>query len=184
MRGYLSVRKWDHYQHYKHPRPLWIKLYTTLLDEEDLRVLPVTTRLLWTELLLLAARHANVLRNDPGWISMLTGIEPEACREGVDQLLQGRWLLETETTRRYRPRSRAASRQTSRAESREPSIPRAGERAAMDFDFGSSSVGLDSVVDFDSFEKPGISLSVVRPLSAQRKTGFDLSQTPLTEGGE
>lgn len=98
--AYLSIRNWKRYQHYKERRPPWIKFYVDILDDEELLELPAWTQLLWDRLLLLAAKKDNAIPKNSEWICSRTGIPLEACSEGIDQLLKGRWLLETRTKRR------------------------------------------------------------------------------------
>lgn len=115
MTTYLGIRNWSRFQHYSDDRNIvWIKLYTSLLDDEDMQELSLETQLLWDRLLLLAARKRNAIRNDPEAILKATGletrIEREACREAIAALLKGRWLRETKTPRRAsKPASKPAS---------------------------------------------------------------------------
>jgi hypothetical protein len=92
---YLVVRNWNKYQHYKDRRPVWIKFYVELLDDYEMQRLPVSTRLLWDMLLLLAAKHNNAIPNDHEAISRVVGMEHEAVTNGIQHLLEGRWLSQT-----------------------------------------------------------------------------------------
>jgi hypothetical protein len=127
---YLSVRNWDRFQHYKDRRPLWIKFYVELLDDVELRRLPIETRLLWDQLLLLAARLDNAIPNDPEELWTLTRIAPDAIGKGIDQLIKGRWLRETQTPRRasklLAKRTKSASPETEK-EKETPQTPLSGE---------------------------------------------------------
>ncbi len=111
---YLSVRNWGRYQHYKHRRPPWVKLYTDMLHDEELRGLSHTTRLLWVLLLLLSGEFANAIPNDSERIAAWTGIPAAACREGIETLLKGRWLSEKQTKRSA---SKSASKPASKSAS-------------------------------------------------------------------
>jgi hypothetical protein len=113
---YLAVRNWKQFQHYGNGRNMiWVKLYTSLLDDEDFHELPIETQLLWDRLLLLAARKRNAIGSDPEAILKATGMAPlmtpEQCRESISHLLKGRWLRETETPRRA---SKSASKGASK----------------------------------------------------------------------
>lgn len=110
--GYLAVAKLSTYQHYKNRRPPWVKLYTTLLDvNHPLNQLPVTTRYLFDRMLLLAANYDNAIPNDSELLAKLLRMEPRDCREGIEQLLQGRWIVERQTKRRAsKPASKPASK--------------------------------------------------------------------------
>ncbi len=101
--SYLAVSKWGEYQHYKSRVPkhqTWIKYHVRLLDDTGIRSLPVPTRLLWDQLLLLAARYGNAIPNDSEALAVLTGIGAEDVANGVATLLKGRWIQETRTPRR------------------------------------------------------------------------------------
>lgn len=105
--SYLAITKFDKYQHYKNRRPPWVKLYTKMLDiNHPMNKLPVPTRYLFDRMLLLAANYDNAIPNDYELIARLLCMEPQECREGIDQLLQGRWISQRKTTRRA---SKAAS---------------------------------------------------------------------------
>ncbi len=112
--GYLSVRNWHRFQHYKDRNPIWIKFYVELLDDHQIRSLSVPTRLLLDQLLLLAARHDNAIANDSEEIANLTRMPLGDVREGIETLLQIRWLRHTQTPRRA---SKAASKRASNLDS-------------------------------------------------------------------
>lgn len=97
--SYLIVRNWERYQHYKNRRPIWIKFYVELLDDMELRKLPITTRLLWDQLLLLAAKSDNRILNDSEEIARSTRIPHEATANGIQELLEGRWLRQVRSKR-------------------------------------------------------------------------------------
>jgi hypothetical protein len=99
--SYLAVSKWTRYQHYKTRRPPWIKFYVELVDDvqNKLNDHPVPTRYLFDRLLLLAAKYDNAIPNDPELIAKLLRMDPEDCREGIEQLVKGRWLQEKKTKR-------------------------------------------------------------------------------------
>jgi hypothetical protein len=97
--GFLAVTNWQRYQHYRDRSPVWIKLYVDTLHNEKLKALPLSTRLLWTEMLLLAATFQNAVPNSPELIGNLAGIPPDECREGIELLLKGRWLRQKQTRR-------------------------------------------------------------------------------------
>jgi hypothetical protein len=115
---YLAVRNWDKFQHYKDGRPLtWIKFHTALLDDPELRALPVETRLLWDQLLLVAGRTDNCIRRDYEWIAACTNIDIECARRGVQMLVKGAWLLRFQSRQSLdKARARARSREKRREE--------------------------------------------------------------------
>jgi hypothetical protein len=65
---YFRVKNWDHYQHYRHRNPPWVKLYTCLLDDYEYTQMPVCTRLLVLEILMLAGKTGNKIPNNPEWL--------------------------------------------------------------------------------------------------------------------
>lgn len=97
--SFLSVTNWGEYQHYRDRTPIWIKLHVEALHDEKLRRLPLSTRLLWFEMLLLAATFQNSVPNSPELIGNLAGIPSELCREGVAELLKVRLLREKSSRR-------------------------------------------------------------------------------------
>lgn len=110
--SYLSVTKFGDYQHYKNRKPRWVKLYVDLLDPHNkLNYLPVEARFLFDRLLLLAAEWDNAIPNDSELIARLVVMQPRECRECLEMLLKGRWIIERKTKRRAsKPASNPASR--------------------------------------------------------------------------
>lgn len=108
--NYLSVAKFDSYQHYKNRKPSWVKFYVSLLDpNHPMNQLPVPTRYLFDRLLLLAAEWNNAIPNDSELIAKLLRMEPGECREGLDELRKGRWIKVTTTKRRASKSARGAA---------------------------------------------------------------------------
>jgi hypothetical protein len=66
--AFISVKNFDVYQHYTDRRPPWIKLYWTLLDDEDFVQLDLPNRGLYCMLILLASRHENRIPLDLNYI--------------------------------------------------------------------------------------------------------------------
>jgi hypothetical protein len=126
--GYLRVRNWDRFQHYKDRKPIWIKYHVDLLDNTDLRELPYSTRLLWDQILLLTARYGNPIEADYEAIAKLTRIDLRSVREGVASLIAKRMLTKTRTRRKgASQKAEDASEPASNAAS-EPASPRARPR--------------------------------------------------------
>ena len=110
MSGYLSVRNWGKYQHYRDRRPIWIKFYVEMLHDDELQGLPIPARLLFDQLLLLAGEYANAIPNDSELIAKLVRMPPRTVRESLAELLRGRWIKATQTKRRAsKPASKVAS---------------------------------------------------------------------------
>lgn len=92
---FLSIRNWKRYQHYGNVRrPVWIKHYSHLLDDSEDHGLPIATRLLWRQLLLLAAKHENAIPKDYKLIGAQVYLSPRKVEEGVAALLELGWMQE------------------------------------------------------------------------------------------
>ncbi len=133
--SYLAVTKLGKYQHYKNRNPPWVKLHTTLLDvNHPMNQLPVATRYLFDRMLLLAANYDNSIPNDSELIAKLLRMEPRECREGIEQLLKGRWIVERRTKRRAsKPASKPASEMlATETESRDRERTTAVERPLLE----------------------------------------------------
>lgn len=57
--GYIYVKNWDTFQHYGDRRPIWIKNYVALLDNDEYLGLDASSRALLHGLWLLVARTSN-----------------------------------------------------------------------------------------------------------------------------
>ncbi|MBT8449125.1 MAG: hypothetical protein KJO69_05520 [Gammaproteobacteria bacterium] len=69
MNGYLSVKNWDKFQHYKDRNPPWIKLHRDLLRDYEFACLQDASKLLLIELWLLASQLDNKIPNDDKWLA-------------------------------------------------------------------------------------------------------------------
>ncbi len=62
----LRIKNWEKYQHYKTKngeRPIWLKLYTALLDDYEFQSLPVEARALLPMLWLLAGEQKGLIKD-------------------------------------------------------------------------------------------------------------------------
>lgn len=131
--SYLRVRNWERYQHYRDRRPVWIKLYVELLDDLELKALPLPTRLLFVELLLLAARHDNAIRNEPEKICGVLGMKLSDVTNGIERLRKGRWIHVTNTPRRAsKPASSPLAKSLPRERKVFTPLPPSGEKHKTD----------------------------------------------------
>jgi len=73
MKGVLSVKNFEQYQHYKDRKPPWIKLYNDVLDDYAFEVLPDASKAHLMLIWLLASRTDNRIPNDPEWIARKVG---------------------------------------------------------------------------------------------------------------
>lgn len=67
--GYISVRDWSKYQHYRDRAPPWIKLHNYLLDDYRFTVLSDAGKFHLLAIMMLASRSGNRIIADPTWIA-------------------------------------------------------------------------------------------------------------------
>lgn len=65
---YFSVKNLGHYQHYKHRRPTWVKLYRSTMESYDFGRLQDASKWLALGMILLASETANHIPDDAIWI--------------------------------------------------------------------------------------------------------------------
>lgn len=210
MSRFLAVKNFERFQHYGDRRPIWIKLYTSLLDDWDFLQLPDAVRgqlmLFW----LLAATHGNRIRNDATYIRRKLATKKLYIRELVD----AGWLLETdepplaqEPKRKPRGASTSASHGVSDPASNMASTPASEPASASasngastaasvekeerrgDGEENSTTTGAGTTDGGDGhagrFEKPRHRLAYVGiRRAAQNPLSFDFEVELLAEGGE
>lgn len=71
--GYVEVKGWDNFQHYKKRSPPWIKLHAALLDNYEFARLPDISKAHLVGIWILASKHANKVPADPEWIARRIG---------------------------------------------------------------------------------------------------------------
>lgn len=126
--SYLAIKRWEHFQHYSGRRPIWIKLYVELLDDQEMRKLSPPTRLLWIQLLLLAARHDNAILFDVSNIAKSVSLSKIRVAESIAELIAGGWIVERKTRLRRRSRASTSLAENAAAASNTGARPRARER--------------------------------------------------------
>jgi hypothetical protein len=67
--GYLQVKNWERFQHYRDRNPPWIKFYGELLEDYEFSSLPDEQKAHVVLIWLLASRTNNKIPNDAAWIS-------------------------------------------------------------------------------------------------------------------
>lgn len=122
---HLAVRNWDKFQHYKNRGPVWIKLYTELLDRPEWLALSEVARAQLVGCWMLAAKRGNVLPARTADLRVLIGAH-SAVR--LDELLAGGWL-EYQEAAASKDASSRASGGDSRAASDCDSTSRASARS-------------------------------------------------------
>jgi hypothetical protein len=70
---FIRIRNFEKWQHYKDRSPIWIKLYTNLLDDADFGKLPDDAKAHLLLMWLLVARKGNVLPYNAEWIECRIG---------------------------------------------------------------------------------------------------------------
>ena len=87
---YLRIPKFDKYQHFKDRRPIWIKLYNSILDDYDFLQLAPAQRYAYIGLLLLASRLDNKIPNDEKYLCRMIDIKSIDLKTMIDMnLLSG-----------------------------------------------------------------------------------------------
>lgn len=99
MTGYLRVRNWEKFQHYKNRRPPWVRYHVEMLDDHELLSFNYGTQLIYDRLLLLAARTDNNIPNDQKWISGQTLVDQDTTAAALESLLDAGFLSIAETKR-------------------------------------------------------------------------------------
>ena len=63
-----AIKNWDRFQHYKKPKPVWIKLYRDLLRDYAFMQLSEADRWVVIGLWIIAAETNNQIPDDPEYI--------------------------------------------------------------------------------------------------------------------
>ena len=72
---YLRIKNYEQYQHYKDRNPPWIKLYRAILNDYELRSIPLASRLAYVFCLIIASETDNRIPNDYVFLSARFGFE-------------------------------------------------------------------------------------------------------------
>lgn len=115
MSGFLRVRNWERFQHYKNRRPPWIKYHVEALDDHELTSLDFRARLVYALLLLVAARTDNNIPSDPEYIGRQITMDPVDVAIAVKELVDAGFLKET-VRKRSASKALAARKQTAMPE--------------------------------------------------------------------
>ena len=90
----LAVKGWSEFQHYKHRKPPWIRLYRKLLDDIDWHRLPVASRALAPMLWLLASETQNgIIDGDSESIAFRLRYASKDFEEELKPLITGGWII-------------------------------------------------------------------------------------------
>lgn len=88
--SYLSVPKWDEFQHYKDRAPPWIKLHNSIMENYQFECLPDASKAHLFCIWLLASRTNNKINNDPQWIARRIGANSKV---NIDILVENGFLV-------------------------------------------------------------------------------------------
>lgn len=116
---HLAVRNWHKFQHYKDRSPVWIKLYTELLDSPEWLALSDVARAHLVGLWLLASKRGNVLPTSATTLRALIGASSPVR---LQELLAGGWVEYAEPSASD-PASNTASKVASKSASKTASEP-------------------------------------------------------------
>ena len=94
MGGWLMVRRYWDYQHYKTRNPPWVKWHVNALEDEKLYVQLPGTRLFWTCMLLIASKRDNVVPHDSAWLATESHLDQRTVSRALKALMQAGFLLE------------------------------------------------------------------------------------------
>lgn len=75
--GYLKVKNWEKFQHYKDRNPPWIKLHRTLLDDYEFSCLQDASKAHLMLIWLFASQKNGLIPDDPAFLKMKLGLELE-----------------------------------------------------------------------------------------------------------
>ena len=100
MTGVLRVKNWERFQHYKHARPIWIKLYRDILDDVTYQGLPDSAQALLVSIWLLASETGNAIPASSAALGWRLRRPPERVYKDLHLLIEaGMVLLEGELSR-------------------------------------------------------------------------------------
>lgn len=97
---WLAVTNWRKYQMYKVDEPYYVKLFVHILDDKKVQALPPLARLLWYQMLPLAARYQNAIPYNVTAIAKETKLERHTVAKHLRDLVVVRLLYTTATPRR------------------------------------------------------------------------------------
>jgi hypothetical protein len=88
---WIIVRNWDRFQHYKDRRPPWIKLYDSILDDEEFVALQPIARLVLIGIWQLYGRRNGRLSARPKYIRDMLSL-PRSPAQQIDQLVKAGFI--------------------------------------------------------------------------------------------
>ena len=89
---HLKICNWGKFQHYKKRNPPWIKLYASILDDDDFDCLPDDSKLLYLCLLPFASRRENKVRADLRWLQKKLPIQKTISNKVLQPLIDAGFI--------------------------------------------------------------------------------------------
>jgi hypothetical protein len=120
-----AIKNWSRFQHYADRNPPWIKLYHSLLDDDDFAALDHFAQLLYFKLLLAASRKDNQIPENLAWMATELGLPKRRLPRAIAVLLASGFVQQSASN----GASHLASRRASNAASKNASPSRASARS-------------------------------------------------------
>ncbi len=93
----LRVKGWTEFQHYKHRKPPWIRIYRKLLDDFEWHALPVASRALAPMLWLLASEtQEGRIEGASTALAFRLHMASTDFEEALKPLISGGWFIESD----------------------------------------------------------------------------------------
>lgn len=93
----LRVKDWSRFQHYKHRKPPWIRLYRELLDDITWHQLPLASRALAPMLWLLASEtQEGRIEGDSAALAFRLRLASTDFEEALKPLISVGWIIESD----------------------------------------------------------------------------------------
>jgi len=126
--GWIVVPGWDRFQHYRDRSPVWIKLYTELLDNEDWLSLTHAERGVLVQIWLLYARSTGRLRAQ----RVASTVHRNLRQRALDSLVEKGFIQIVASEPLALARARVET-ETEKEKNKNPS-PQSGELERLDFE--------------------------------------------------
>lgn len=132
MTGYLSIKNFERFQHYKDRAPPWIKFHASTLDDYEFSQLDDAVKAHLMLLWLLASKLGNRIPNDAAWIAHKIGARG---RVDIKALLASGFLVEHDASGALAESEQDACLETEKRESREDISGEHASAPATEADF-------------------------------------------------
>lgn len=126
---WIVVKNWEKFQHYKDRDPPWIKLYTSILHDDEYLKMPPYTRLVLLSIWILYSRSCCQLIGNTASLSRQASMR--ITRQHLERLEQAGFITFSDSkpiARSYQRTSNDASAMLHRGEKNSPPYPLSGVR--------------------------------------------------------